>query len=120
MNVFELCESAENVCGYLRKYMNILTGWKRRFFILCGKEHVLYEFDNIEGRTVFPVHSIYLNKITVILNNLCDTKLSLIHSSGYEIQLEADTKLNRDDKVCFLHFLKSHFSQTEKVKYFFL
>ncbi|XP_053554023.1 oxysterol-binding protein-related protein 11 isoform X2 [Bombina bombina] len=101
----------ENICGYLMKYTNLVTGWQFRFFVLNNEAGLLEYFVNEQSRNQKPRGTVQLAGAVISPSDEDSHTFSVNAASGDLYKLRATDAKERQHWVSRLQICTQHHTE---------
>ncbi|KAK1343980.1 hypothetical protein QTO34_014538 [Cnephaeus nilssonii] len=107
----EISDHMENVCGYLMKYTNLVTGWQYRFFVLNNEAGLLEYFVNEQSRNQKPRGTLQLAGAVISPSDEDSHTFTVNAASGEQYKLRATDAKERQHWVSRLQICTQHHTE---------
>nr|XP_021146886.1 oxysterol-binding protein-related protein 11 [Columba livia] len=101
----------ENICGYLMKYTNLVTGWQYRFFVLNNDAGLLEYFVNEQSRHLKPRGTLQLAGAVISPSDEDSHTFTVNAASGEQYKLRATDAKERQHWVSRLQICTQHHTE---------
>ncbi|XP_078260296.1 oxysterol-binding protein-related protein 11 isoform X3 [Rhinoraja longicauda] len=101
----------ENVCGYLMKYTNLVTGWQYRFFVLNHEAGFLEYFVNEQSRSLKPRGTLQLAGAVISPSDEDSHTFTVNAAIGEQYKLRATDAKERQHWVSRLQICTQHHTE---------
>ncbi|XP_043930944.1 oxysterol-binding protein-related protein 11 isoform X2 [Protopterus annectens] len=101
----------ENICGYLMKYTNLVTGWQYRFFILNNEAGLLEYFVTEQSRSQKPRGTLHLAGAVISPSDEDSHTFTVNAASGEQYKLRATDTKERQHWVSRLQICTQHHTE---------
>ncbi|KAM4025112.1 LOW QUALITY PROTEIN: oxysterol-binding protein-related protein 11 [Anomaloglossus baeobatrachus] len=105
--VWQYSDHMENICGYLMKYTNLVTGWQFRFFVLNNEAGLLEYFVNEQSKNQKPRGTVQLAGAVISPSDEVHT-FSVNAASGELYKLRGEGHQERQHWVSRLQICTPH------------
>ncbi|XP_069588680.1 oxysterol-binding protein-related protein 11 [Ranitomeya imitator] len=109
--VWQYSDHMENICGYLMKYTNLVTGWQFRFFVLNNEAGLLEYFVNEQSKTQKPRGTVQLAGAVISPSDEDSHTFSVNAASGELYKLRASDTKERQHWVSRLQICTQHHTE---------
>ncbi|POI33433.1 hypothetical protein CIB84_002813 [Bambusicola thoracicus] len=101
----------ENICGYLMKYTNLVTGWQYRFFVLNNDAGLLEYFVNEQSRHLKPRGTLQLAGAVISPSDEDSHTFTVNAASGEQYKLRGTTISWLEPKISLSNHFKNGAAQ---------
>ncbi|MGH0152254.1 UNVERIFIED_CONTAM: hypothetical protein FKN15_048915 [Acipenser sinensis] len=101
----------ENICGYLMKYTNLVTGWQYRFFVLNNEAGMLEYFVNEQSRAQKPRGTLPLAGAVISPSDEDSHTFTVNAISGEQYKLRGTDAKERQHWVSRLQICTQHHTE---------
>ncbi|XP_056390858.1 oxysterol-binding protein-related protein 11 isoform X2 [Hyla sarda] len=101
----------ENICGYLMKYTNLVTGWQFRFFVLNNEAGLLEYFVNEQSKNQKPRGTVQLAGAVISPSDEDSHTFTVNAASGELYKLRASDTKERQHWVSRLQICTQHHTE---------
>ncbi|XP_074070816.1 oxysterol-binding protein-related protein 11 isoform X2 [Macrotis lagotis] len=108
---WQYSDHMENVCGYLMKYTNLVTGWQYRFFVLNNEAGLLEYFVNEQSRNQKPRGTLHLAGAVISPSDEDSHTFTVNAASGEQYKLRATDAKERQHWVSRLQICTQHHTE---------
>ncbi|XP_043853180.1 oxysterol-binding protein-related protein 11 isoform X2 [Dromiciops gliroides] len=108
---WQYSDHMENVCGYLMKYTNLVTGWQYRFFVLNNEAGLLEYFVNEQSRNQKPRGTLHLAGAVISPSDEDCHTFTVNAASGEQYKLRATDAKERQHWVSRLQICTQHHTE---------
>nr|XP_033802082.1 oxysterol-binding protein-related protein 11 isoform X1 [Geotrypetes seraphini] len=108
---WQYSDHMENVCGYLMKYTNLVTGWQYRFFVLNNEAGLLEYFVNEQSRNQKPRGTLQLAGAVISPSDEDSHTFAVNAASGEQYKLRATDAKERQHWVSRLQICTQHHTE---------
>uniref|UniRef100_A0A5F4VYP8 Oxysterol-binding protein n=3 Tax=Cebidae TaxID=9498 RepID=A0A5F4VYP8_CALJA len=108
---WQYSDHMENVCGYLMKYTNLVTGWQYRFFVLNNEAGLLEYFVNEQSRNQKPRGTLQLAGAVISPSDEDSHTFTVNAASGEQYKLRATDAKERQHWVSRLQICTQHHTE---------
>ncbi|XP_007907304.1 oxysterol-binding protein-related protein 11 isoform X2 [Callorhinchus milii] len=108
---WQYSDHMENVCGYLMKYTNLVTGWQYRFFVLNNEDGLLEYFVNEQSRGQKPRGTLQLAGAVISPSDEDSHTFTVNAASGEQYKLRATDAKERQHWVSRLQICAQHHTE---------
>ncbi|KAF2988641.1 hypothetical protein EK904_007392 [Melospiza melodia maxima] len=105
------CDHMENICGYLMKYTNLVTGWQYRYFVLNNDAGLLEYFVNEQSRHLKPRGTLQLAGAVISPSDEDSHTFTVNAASGEQYKLRATDAKERQHWVSRLQICTQHHTE---------
>ncbi|XP_044154841.1 oxysterol-binding protein-related protein 11 [Bufo gargarizans] len=109
--VWQYSDHMENICGYLMKYTNLVTGWQFRFFVLNNEAGLLEYFVNEQSKTQKPRGTVQLAGAVISPSDEDSHTFTVNAASGELYKLRASDTKERQHWVSRLQICTQHHTE---------
>ncbi|XP_073408019.1 oxysterol-binding protein-related protein 11 isoform X2 [Dendrobates tinctorius] len=106
-----ISDHMENICGYLMKYTNLVTGWQFRFFVLNNEAGLLEYFVNEQSKNQKPRGTVQLAGAVISPSDEDSHTFSVNAASGDLYKLRASDTKERQHWVSRLQICTQHHTE---------
>ncbi|XP_075037352.1 oxysterol-binding protein-related protein 11 isoform X2 [Mixophyes fleayi] len=106
-----LSDHMENICGYLSKYTNLVTGWQFRFFVLNNEAGLLEYFVNEQLKNQKPRGTVQLAGAVISPSDEDSHTFTVNAASGELYKLRATDAKERQHWVSRLQICAQHHTE---------
>ncbi|KAM4626425.1 LOW QUALITY PROTEIN: oxysterol-binding protein-related protein 11 [Discoglossus pictus] len=108
---WQYSDHMENICGYLMKYTNLVTGWQFRFFVLNNDAGLLEYFVNEQSRNQKPRGTVQLAGAVISPSDEDSHTFTVNAASGDLYKLRATDAKERQHWVSRLQICTQHHTE---------
>ncbi|XP_072118194.1 oxysterol-binding protein-related protein 11 isoform X1 [Mobula birostris] len=108
---WQYSDHMENVCGYLMKYTNLVTGWQYRFFVLNHEAGLLEYFVNEQSRSQKPRGTLQLAGAVISPSDEDSHTFTVNAAIGEQYKLRATDAKERQHWVSRLQICTQHHTE---------
>ncbi|XP_078260295.1 oxysterol-binding protein-related protein 11 isoform X2 [Rhinoraja longicauda] len=108
---WQYSDHMENVCGYLMKYTNLVTGWQYRFFVLNHEAGFLEYFVNEQSRSLKPRGTLQLAGAVISPSDEDSHTFTVNAAIGEQYKLRATDAKERQHWVSRLQICTQHHTE---------
>ncbi|OXB73179.1 UNVERIFIED_CONTAM: hypothetical protein H355_007439 [Colinus virginianus] len=108
---WQYSDHMENICGYLMKYTNLVTGWQYRFFVLNNDAGLLEYFVNEQSRHLKPRGTLQLAGAVISPSDEDSHTFTVNAASGEQYKLRATDAKERQHWVSRLQICTQHHTE---------
>ncbi|XP_059822341.1 oxysterol-binding protein-related protein 11 isoform X2 [Hypanus sabinus] len=108
---WQYSDHMENVCGYLMKYTNLVTGWQYRFFVLNHEAGLLEYFVNEQSRSLKPRGTLQLAGAVISPSDEDSHTFTVNAAIGEQYKLRATDAKERQHWVSRLQICTQHHTE---------
>ncbi|XP_050773002.1 oxysterol-binding protein-related protein 11 isoform X1 [Gopherus flavomarginatus] len=108
---WQYSDHMENICGYLMKYTNLVTGWQYRFFVLNNEAGLLEYFVNEQSRNQKPRGTLQLAGAVISPSDEDSHTFTVNAASGEQYKLRATDAKERQHWVSRLQVCTQHHTE---------
>ncbi|XP_051881378.1 oxysterol-binding protein-related protein 11 isoform X2 [Pristis pectinata] len=108
---WQYSDHMENVCGYLMKYTNLVTGWQYRFFVLNHEAGLLEYFVNEQSRSQKPRGTLQLAGAVISPSDEDSHTFTVNAAVGEQYKLRATDAKERQHWVSRLQICTQHHTE---------
>ncbi|KAM3917237.1 oxysterol-binding protein-related protein 11 [Leptodactylus fuscus] len=109
--VWQYSDHMENICGYLMKYTNLVTGWQFRFFVLNNEAGLLEYFVNEQSKNQKPRGTVQLAGAVISPSDEDSHTFTVNAASGELYKLRASDTKERQHWVSRLQICTQHHTE---------
>ncbi|KAK1165988.1 hypothetical protein AOXY_G12504 [Acipenser oxyrinchus oxyrinchus] len=108
---WQYSDHMENICGYLMKYTNLVTGWQYRFFVLNNEAGILEYFVNEQSRAQKPRGTLPLAGAVISPSDEDSHTFTVNAISGEQYKLRGTDAKERQHWVSRLQICTQHHTE---------
>ncbi|XP_053327591.1 oxysterol-binding protein-related protein 11 isoform X2 [Spea bombifrons] len=108
---WQYSDHMENICGYLMKYTNLVTGWQFRFFVLNNEAGLLEYFLNEQSKNQKPRATVQLAGAVISPSDEDSHTFTVNAASGELYKLRASDAKERQHWVSRLQICTQHHTE---------
>ncbi|XP_072273989.1 oxysterol-binding protein-related protein 11 [Pyxicephalus adspersus] len=108
---WQYSDHMENICGYLMKYTNLVTGWQFRFFVLNNEAGLLEYFVNEQSKNQKPRGTVQLAGAVISPSDEDSHTFTVNAASGELYKLRASDAKERQHWVSRLQICTQHHTE---------